>query len=532
MFHQFGTITNTKGDSLPGWQVECVQLSDGSTVVPIYADESSTPIVSVSGVANRAVADADGNYDFFVLDGTYSLRFYNAAGVYQKMQRYVPMTGIDGLTTDLASNDGAAMIGTATGVTVQEALNDLVAGQTPECYIVPVIGQSLSIGRASQITAPTAIPVGLYMPVGGCEFPSVNSPAPLSSSSRPISPANFASFVPLVQTSGVETLAPGLGYQLTTGGISKVIYFATGLGGTSIGQHLAGGGAGGGASGPFFANLQSFLYNAVAWVRANGYRPIIKPIYIQGHSDADQLDDGGNATTETTQAQYLSALTKLKRDVNMACSLALGEPWNETLWVTPLLTGGAAGPTYTLAGRKQVVAAQLQAAQGSVRGIKLLPPHSQFATLFTEGDLVHPNGQGFRYYGELAGACILNPTITPPYIVSTSVLSGTQVKVTFDQTVAIDSTLAEATTSGVFAGLEAYTAGGSQLPLTAASVSGRDVTVTMASTATFSKIRNGLAQETSGTYVKMPRTRIRGTTAVGTAQDGTVLYSFSIPQEI
>lgn len=95
MFHYFDTITNTRGDSLPNWQVEVVQVSDGTTVVPIFADENETPIATVSGVTNRAVADENGNYDFFVPSGTYSLRFYNAQGVFQRTQRYLPMYGED-----------------------------------------------------------------------------------------------------------------------------------------------------------------------------------------------------------------------------------------------------------------------------------------------------------------------------------------------------------------------------------------------------------------------------------------------------
>jgi hypothetical protein len=95
MFHYFDTITNTRGDSLAGWQVECVLLSDGSTVVDIFADESGTPISSVSGVANRAVTDENGNYDFYVPSGTYSLRIYNSSGVFQRLQRYLPMYGTD-----------------------------------------------------------------------------------------------------------------------------------------------------------------------------------------------------------------------------------------------------------------------------------------------------------------------------------------------------------------------------------------------------------------------------------------------------
>ena len=103
MFHYFNTVTDDKGNSLPGFQVEVVQLADGQTVVPIFADENSTPIQTVSGVANRAVADAAGNYDFFVNEGTYSLRFYDAKGGFLKSQRFLPLYGAEQVTNVLSN---------------------------------------------------------------------------------------------------------------------------------------------------------------------------------------------------------------------------------------------------------------------------------------------------------------------------------------------------------------------------------------------------------------------------------------------
>lgn len=94
MFHFFDTLTNTRGDSLPGWRAECVNYTTGAPVT-IYADENSTPIVDVSGVANMAVADDEGNVDFYVPEGTYSVKYYNSEGVYQRTLRYVPMYGAD-----------------------------------------------------------------------------------------------------------------------------------------------------------------------------------------------------------------------------------------------------------------------------------------------------------------------------------------------------------------------------------------------------------------------------------------------------
>lgn len=441
-------------------------------------------------------------------------------------------TGADaGLREDLAEPTGARLVGTKTGISVQAALDALgVAGQ---CLIVPLIGQSLTLGRAPQVTAPGAVPDNLYMPLGGPEWPSVNAPAPLDPSGRPVVPANFASFVPYVPLAGVEGLAPGMAYQLREAGWQTVVTFSTGSGGTSIGSHLAGG-TNGGAGGPYLANLHAFLYHAVKWARARGLEPVIKPVLIQGHADADLFNDGGTAGIETTQAQYVAALVKFKRDLNIACSLALGEPWNGVLHMTPLLSGH--GTLLTLTGRKAVVAAQLQAASAiggsAVGGIRLLPPHSQFAPLF-EADLIHPGGQAYRYYGEVIGAALAQGDRTVPWMTGKTTISATQVRLTFSEAIEVSALVAEASTAGVKGGFEAYTAGGVQIPLTAVAQEGtKTLLVTMGSTATLDKIRSGLTQETVGTADKMPRTRAASPVPLATAQDGTALGVFSIPQEI
>lgn len=81
MFCYQDTCFNTKGDALSGYYVEC--LSDG-VVQSIFADiDGSTPIISSSGVANRAKTDARGNFFFYVEGGTYTLKYYDSNGVYQ-----------------------------------------------------------------------------------------------------------------------------------------------------------------------------------------------------------------------------------------------------------------------------------------------------------------------------------------------------------------------------------------------------------------------------------------------------------------
>ena len=169
MFHYFNTITNTKGDSLPGWQVECVLLADGSTVVPIYADESSTPIVTVSGVANRAVADAYGNFDFFVIPGNYSLKYYDANGVYRRTVRYLNMSGLDATVPFVVTTapDGAVFNTVALMAAAAAPINgqSAVVSESGRAGIFKFstanLSASVTIDTAQGIyVAPTSAPTG------------------------------------------------------------------------------------------------------------------------------------------------------------------------------------------------------------------------------------------------------------------------------------------------------------------------------------------------------------------------------------
>lgn len=123
MFHYINSATNTRGNALPGWFVEA-RLNNA--VVPIYLDSASTPIVNVSGVENRAKVDGNGNYDFWVNEGTYDLYFYNASGVQQSPT--LLSVQMDQTRVDLASRSvgkGASLVANANGGTVQDALNYL-----------------------------------------------------------------------------------------------------------------------------------------------------------------------------------------------------------------------------------------------------------------------------------------------------------------------------------------------------------------------------------------------------------------------
>ena len=92
--------------TLPGYYVEC--LLDG-VVQDIFADSSGTPIVSVSGVANRAQADSRGNFNFYVDGGTYDLRYYDQNGVYQFTESGYSM--LDLPPSSVSTSAGAADTG-------------------------------------------------------------------------------------------------------------------------------------------------------------------------------------------------------------------------------------------------------------------------------------------------------------------------------------------------------------------------------------------------------------------------------------
>jgi len=73
--HYFQAITNRTGDSLVGYFVRVINTVSGNTV-PLYADLNGTPIVTVSGAADMAKTDENGNVSFYNDAGTYHLDIY------------------------------------------------------------------------------------------------------------------------------------------------------------------------------------------------------------------------------------------------------------------------------------------------------------------------------------------------------------------------------------------------------------------------------------------------------------------------
>lgn len=110
MFCYHGTCQNQSGDALAGYFVEAVV---GSTVQTIYADNSSTPIITSSGVANRAKSDSRGNFFFYIADGVYDLKYYNAQGVYQFTETGFSMISAEGIAAAATSAAAASTSATA-----------------------------------------------------------------------------------------------------------------------------------------------------------------------------------------------------------------------------------------------------------------------------------------------------------------------------------------------------------------------------------------------------------------------------------
>jgi len=91
MFHQYNNVQNSRGDALAGYQVLVRDRGTGG-VVPLFSDDGVTPIIEVSGIANVALTDSAGFYDFFVPFGTYDLEYRDPTGVSIKVLSNVPMT--------------------------------------------------------------------------------------------------------------------------------------------------------------------------------------------------------------------------------------------------------------------------------------------------------------------------------------------------------------------------------------------------------------------------------------------------------
>lgn len=128
MFHYFEAITNTRGDALIGYYVKAVDTTSGD-VASIYADDNATPIISVSGIADAAQVDSDGNASFYVVGGEYHLDIYATDGTtLVKRIENVPMTSAATVVENIAV--GNIALPPVASRTALAALTGLTVGNT------------------------------------------------------------------------------------------------------------------------------------------------------------------------------------------------------------------------------------------------------------------------------------------------------------------------------------------------------------------------------------------------------------------
>lgn len=123
MFYYYNALQTKSGDILPDYLVRLLD-ADGNEV-DIYADDSETPIITVSGVANAAKADDLGMVRFWVPNGIYDLSIYDATDTFKGSEPGIPMFDAGAVVSDLASHDadkGASLVSMEGGGTVEDAV--------------------------------------------------------------------------------------------------------------------------------------------------------------------------------------------------------------------------------------------------------------------------------------------------------------------------------------------------------------------------------------------------------------------------
>jgi len=139
MFHQVDTVFNaTTSKAIPGVRV---QIYDNSGVIQsLYVDEGGTPIETVSGIADTAVTDDDGLYDFWVADGVYDIRFYLG----DTLVRTLTKIALDGsAATEVTTKANAVAIGVSASAANMGAYaaDSITDGQTAKQNIEEIGGQ-------------------------------------------------------------------------------------------------------------------------------------------------------------------------------------------------------------------------------------------------------------------------------------------------------------------------------------------------------------------------------------------------------
>lgn len=97
MYHYLNAIIDAQTGTARIGYFGRVLNTTTNAVIPIYADDSGTPVSVVSGIANMAKTDTDGNLSFFVAPGTYHIDLFDTDGeTFIRRFAEIPMTSTEG----------------------------------------------------------------------------------------------------------------------------------------------------------------------------------------------------------------------------------------------------------------------------------------------------------------------------------------------------------------------------------------------------------------------------------------------------
>lgn len=139
MYHFYDVVINDNtGVPLSGVIIRL--YTSAGILVPLFADEAgTTPIEAVSGIPDAAVTDGDGNYDFYVADGKYDLRFFIGDALLKVMpniQMVVAASDLDvqgkAQAAAVGVSGSATNLGTFTGSTIPDNVSVKTALQVLE----------------------------------------------------------------------------------------------------------------------------------------------------------------------------------------------------------------------------------------------------------------------------------------------------------------------------------------------------------------------------------------------------------------
>src|SRR5690349_809415 len=157
MYHFFEAITNTKGDSLVGYFCRALDITTGD-VITMSADDSGTPIETVSGVANMCKTDPAGMAFFYVAFGAYNLDIYAPDAA--TFIRRIPNIDM-GAATALSQSASTTAVAAATTATTQAGLASSAATATAADRVQTGLDRAATTATAGSILTAGAL-VGTY----------------------------------------------------------------------------------------------------------------------------------------------------------------------------------------------------------------------------------------------------------------------------------------------------------------------------------------------------------------------------------